>query len=65
MTNNYDSETAGFPARPASIKERAARFRVHPDTIRRRISDGKLTVYRLGRNIIRVDLDEVERLFRS
>jgi excisionase family DNA binding protein len=65
MTIDHDAEKPGFPARPASIKECAARFKVHPDTIRRRISDGKLTVYRLGRNIIRVDLDEVERLFRS
>ena len=56
-------QARGFPAKPASIKECAARFKVHPDTIRRRISTGELTAYRLGRQVIRVDLDEADALF--
>jgi hypothetical protein len=46
-------QARGFPAKPASIKECAARFRVHPDT-----------ACRLGRQVIRVDLDEADALFR-
>jgi excisionase family DNA binding protein len=38
---------------------------VSKDTIRRRIASGELTAYRLGRNIIRLDLDEAESLFRE
>ncbi|UNX53351.1 helix-turn-helix domain-containing protein [Georgenia sp. TF02-10] len=33
---------------------------VHPKTLRRRIADGTLTGYRIGR-MVRVDLDEVAR----
>jgi excisionase family DNA binding protein len=36
---------------------------VSKDTIRRRIASGDLTAYRLGKQIIRVDLDEAEALF--
>jgi excisionase family DNA binding protein len=48
----------------ASIQEAARRCDVHPDTIRRRISSGQLTGYRLGGRIIRVDVAEVEALLR-
>ncbi len=45
--------------------ERAAQIAdVSSRTIRRRIADGSLTGYRFGPRIIRVDLDEVESLFR-
>ncbi|ACV79821.1 hypothetical protein Namu_3496 [Nakamurella multipartita DSM 44233] len=33
---------------------------VNPRTIRRRISDGTITAYRVGPRILRVDLNEVE-----
>lgn len=36
----------------------ADHFSVHPRTLRRRIADGTITAYRIGR-MIRVDLDEV------
>ena len=58
-------QARGFPARPASIQEAASHVSVHPDTIRRRISSGDLKAYRLGKRLIRIDLDEVEALFRS
>jgi excisionase family DNA binding protein len=48
----------------ASIQEAARLYHVHPDTIRRRISSGQLTGYRLGTRIIRVDVAELETLLR-
>ncbi|WP_395691512.1 excisionase family DNA-binding protein [Nocardioides sp.] len=35
-----------------------------PKTIRRRISDGSLTGYRMGSRLIRIDLDELDQLLR-
>ncbi len=35
-----------------------------PKTIRRRISDGSLTGYRMGPRLIRVDLNELDALLR-
>lgn len=58
MTHTVDSR------RLAPISRAAAFAAVHPRTIRRRIADGSLTGYRLGTRILRVDLDEVERLLR-
>lgn len=52
-----------FPARAASLKEGAALYGVSVDTLRRRISSGELTAYRLGKQIIKIDLDELEELF--
>jgi excisionase family DNA binding protein len=53
-----------FPANPVSVKEAATRLHVSKDTIRRRIAAGELTAYRLGKRIVRVDMGEVETLFR-
>jgi excisionase family DNA binding protein len=50
--------------RLGSLYEAAEAWHVHPDTIRRRISSGELAGYKLGRKILRVDLDEVDALFR-
>lgn len=45
--------------------QRAAEYAgVHPDTIRRRISVGQLTGYRMGSRLIRVDLVELDALLR-
>lgn len=48
------------------IRQEAAaeRWDVSVDTIRRLISSGKITGYRLNGRIIRVDLDEVDAAFR-
>lgn len=54
-----------FPNRPASIKQGAAHIGVSHWTIRRRIASGELTAYRMGRQVIRIDLDEVEQLFST
>lgn len=52
------------PRRFGSIDRAAGIGDVSSKTIRRRIADGSLTGYRFGPRIIRVDLDEVEALFK-
>ena len=48
----------------ASIEVAAARYDVHPRTIRRRIADGTIRGYRVGR-LVKVDLAECdERLLQ-
>jgi len=47
-----------------SISDAAARYGVHPKTIRRRIADGSLVGYRMGPHLIRLDAAEVEALLR-
>ncbi|MDQ1305876.1 MAG: hypothetical protein QG671_1708, partial [Actinomycetota bacterium] len=36
----------------------------HPDTIRRWISNGRITGYRMGPRLIRVDLDELAAMLK-
>ena len=43
----------------ASLAEAAERYDVHPRTLRRRIADGTLTAYRIGR-LVKVDLLEAD-----
>jgi excisionase family DNA binding protein len=47
-----------------TIQRAASRNSVSVDTLRRRIASGELTAYRLGNRILRVDLAEVDALFR-
>ncbi|QAY68656.1 helix-turn-helix domain-containing protein [Xylanimonas protaetiae] len=42
-----------------SLHDAAERFHVSIKTLRRRIADGTITGYRIGR-LVRVDLDDVE-----
>jgi excisionase family DNA binding protein len=58
------AKTARAPARPVSTAQAAARAGVHPRTILRYVTQGRLTGYRIGPRLIKVDLDEVDRLFR-
>jgi excisionase family DNA binding protein len=46
--------------RLASISSGAAYATVHPKTIRRWIAEGRLTGYRVGPRLIRVDLNEID-----
>jgi excisionase family DNA binding protein len=46
-----------------TIKQGAERFGVHPNTIRNRINDKSLPAIRNGRNIIRINLVDLEAIF--
>ena len=50
--------------RLASINAAADYLHCSTDTIRRRIADGSLTGFRVGKRLIRVDLNEVDALMR-
>jgi len=45
-----------------SIHGAASTAGVHPSTIRRWISQGRITGYRMGPRLIKVDLDELARM---
>lgn len=51
---------ASSPRALVSLAEAAARYDVNPRTVRRRIADGTITGYRVGR-LVRVDLAELDR----
>jgi excisionase family DNA binding protein len=53
-----------YHQRLASIREAAAYGAVSEKTIRRYISDGTLTGYRLGKKLLRVDLTEIDSLLK-
>ncbi|WP_244601908.1 helix-turn-helix domain-containing protein [Mycobacterium pseudokansasii] len=48
-----------------SIQQAAVEANVCDKTIRRWIAQGRLTAYRVGPRLIRVDLDELEASFRQ
>lgn len=50
--------------RPAPLKTTSEQYGVSEKTLRRYIAQGKLTGYRFGTRLIRVDLDEVEALLK-
>lgn len=48
-----------------SIQQAAQRAAVSDRTIRRYIAEGRLTGYRVGRKLLRVDLDQVDALIKQ
>lgn len=46
-------------------QEAADKLDVCPRTIRRYVADGRLTAYRLGPRLIRIDASELDRLLRE
>ncbi|MGB3229584.1 MAG: helix-turn-helix domain-containing protein [Mycobacterium sp.] len=56
-------ETAGLPASP-TIKAAAEHLGVDPKTVRRWISQGRLTAYRVGPRLIRIDRASLLKLAR-
>lgn len=52
------------PPRWGSIEQTAEHLGVHPRTVRRMIAEGRLTGFRLGSRIVRIDLNEVDDLLR-
>jgi excisionase family DNA binding protein len=45
-----------------TIQQLAARWAVHPLTIRRRIKRGEIKALRLGTQIVRIEFSEIERI---
>lgn len=56
--------TAQPPTHFVTVPDGAARHGVHPQTIRRWIAEGRLTAYRLGPRLIRLDVRELDSLLR-
>ena len=52
------------PRRLATVAQAAEYAACSPKTVRRYISAGTLTGYRMGKRLIRVDLNELDRLLR-
>ena len=50
----------GSPRRWATVAETAEYLRVSERAIRLMLSDGRLTAYRLGARVVRIDLAEVD-----
>jgi excisionase family DNA binding protein len=48
-----------------TIQQLAARWNVHPLTIRRRIHRGEIRCLRFSRQLVRIELAEVERFERE
>lgn len=51
------------PRRYETMQSAAERTGLSVKSIRRRIAEGRLTAYRLGSRVIRVDPDEVDAMF--
>jgi excisionase family DNA binding protein len=58
------SEFSEPPLQSVSLVAAATILGCHTRTVRRYIADGRLTGYRMGPRLIRVDLAEVEALLR-
>lgn len=54
-----------IPRRYATLTEAAEYAAVNPRTLRRRIAAGDLTGFRMGPRVVRVDLNELDRLLVS
>lgn len=52
------------PARLISLEAAAARLDISPRTLRRRIADGTLPAYRIGR-LVKVNPDDLGRLMQT
>lgn len=50
--------------RHIALNEAAEYLGVNPRTIRRYIAAGRITGYRVGPRLIKVDLDEIESLYQ-
>lgn len=49
----------------ATVAETAERLKCSTKTVRRYIADGRLTAYRVGPKMLRVDQADVDRLLRA
>ena len=62
VPQSFPTSTSAAPRRYATLEQAAAYLNCNPRTIRREISRGRLTDYRLGERMIRVDLDELDQV---
>ncbi len=53
-----------YDRRLTSLNEAAVYADIHPRTLRRYVSAGRLSAYRLGPRLLRVDLNEVDAILR-
>lgn len=65
MSNQQRADAPGRGLRLESLQDAADRLGVSVSTIRRQIAAGKLTGYRLGTRILRVDPEEVDRTLQT
>jgi excisionase family DNA binding protein len=57
-------EGVQYYQRFTSVRDAAEYGGISEKTVRRYISDGRLTGYRLGKRLIRVDLSEIDALLK-
>ena len=65
MSTQQRAAAPGRGLRLESLQDAADRLGVSVSTIRRLIADGKLTGYRLGNRILRVNPEEVDQTFQT
>lgn len=64
VTSNRAPRRAAVRRDLATMAEAAEYARLSVRTIRRYVADGRLTGYKVGPRLIRVDLDEVDSIMR-
>jgi excisionase family DNA binding protein len=62
--DNHSAKNVTPDRRFMTLNAAASRFDCSERTIRRMIANGDLTGYRVGKRLVRVDADEVDRLAR-
>lgn len=65
MSDNQTRAIGRVNKRYAKMQEVAIYLGLSERTIRAMVADGRLTAYRLGERVIRIDLDEVDDSLRS
>lgn len=65
MANKRNSPEPSTPHRFVSIGTAADYIEVAPRTIQRYLKQGRLTRYRVNKRVVRVDLNELDRLLES
>ena len=48
-----------------TVRQVADMLQIHPQTVQRWISDGRLDAYRVGDRLLRITVDAVERFLRE
>lgn len=59
-----DEPNAGRPQRLTSLQGAATYADLSARTVRRYIADGRLPAYRIGPKLVRIDLDDLDKIVR-